>query len=249
MSTRGAADILFCLDASASMQPCFDAVRRHVGDFIAGLQSNQQVRWDWRIDFVAHRAGEGRDGFVFNQRSLYNNELLDSLYSRDAQQGRFFTTDVDEFSRGLAEIRVSGDEAPLVALDSCLDFPWRATAACHRVVILMTDEAAETGVMLDKQRQAISPLIDKIQRLRVLLFIVAPQSQIFDQLAQADKSEYEIVSETDDGLSQVDFQRLLAAIGKSVSVSSLQAAPPAGGARGLFGQELWGESNETIRGA
>lgn len=231
------------------MQPCFDAVRRHVEDFINGLQSNQQIRWDWRIDFVAHRAGESRGGYVFNQRSLYNDELLDSLYSLRSQRGRFFTTDVAEFRRGLAEISVSGDEAPLVALDSCLDFPWRATAACHRVVILMTDEAAETGVMLDKQREAIGGLIDKIQQLRVLLFIVAPESQIFEQLAQADKSEYEIVSETDDGLSQVDFQRLLTAIGKSVSVSSLQATTPAIVDRGLFGQASWGVSHETIRGA
>ena len=249
MSTRGAADILFCLDASASMEPCFEAVRRHVGDFLTGLESNQQIRWDWRIDFVAHRAGETRNGFVFDQRSLYNEQLLDSLYSRDSQQGRFFTADVGEFSHGLSNIKVSGDEAALVALDSCLDFPWRSTSACHRVVILLTDEAAETGVMVNQQRRAVSSLVDKIQQLRVLLFLVAPQSQIFDELAQADKSEYEIVDETGDGLSRVDFRRLLAAIGKSVSVSSFHASPPIAGTRGLFGQSSWGTSNDVIHGA
>lgn len=231
------------------MQPCFDGMRSHIGEFIASLQSNPQMKWDWRIDFVAHRAGAVGDGAVFSQQSLYNEQLLVPLYLKGGQSGRFFTSDLEEFKRGLAAIKVSGDEAPLVALDSCLDFPWRPAATCHRVVILLTDEPAEDGVRVDIQRALVPKLIQKIQQLKVLLFMVGPESEIFNQLAQVNKSEYEVVDRTGDGLSRVDFRKLLSAIGKSVSVSNLQAAKEEAVERGLFGQASWMESNEEIRGA
>lgn len=249
MSTRGAADIVFCLDASGSMAPCFDAVRRHIGDFIQGLESNRQTAWDWRIDFVAHCAGAAGGAYVCEQRSLFESDLCGALYGRRQQAGRFFTKDLEEFKRGLAAVEVNGDEAPLAALDFCLDFPWRDAAACHRVVILMTDEAVEDGVLVEEQRRLLAKLIDKLQRLRVLLFIVAPSSAIFDELSRADKSEYEVVDVSGDGLAQVDFRQVLSAVGKSVSVASRQAGKTDGVERGLFGQASWGVSEERAQGA
>jgi hypothetical protein len=249
MSARGTADIVFCLDASHSMQPCFDAMRRYIGDFVSSLQSNTQMKWDWRLDYVAHRAGAVEDGAVFAQRSLYYEDVLTPLYNGSRQSTRFFTSDLEEFKRGLTAIKVEGDEAPLVALDSCLDFPWRPAASCHRVVILLTDEPAEDGVFVDTQRAMVPKLIQKIQSLKVLLFMVGPESETFNQLSQVNKSEYEVVDGTGDGLCRVDFRNLLSAIGKSVSVSTLQSVRDETVDRGLFGQASWGTSDEEIRGA
>jgi hypothetical protein len=249
MSTRGTADIVFCLDASSSMQPCFDAMRKHIGEFVTSLQSNAQMKWDWRLDFVAHCAGDGGGGTVFSQRSMYHEAVWHSLYHESAQSRQFFTNDLEEFKRGLAGIKVSGDEAPLVALDICLDFPWRPAANCHRVVILLTDEPAEDGVAVDAQREAVPKLIQKIQKLKVLLFMVGPESEMFNQLSQVNKSEYEVVDSAGDGLSRLDFRKLLSAIGKSVSVSNLQSSKEEPVERGLFGQASWGKTNEEIRGA
>ncbi|MBN2584530.1 MAG: VWA domain-containing protein, partial [Planctomycetes bacterium] len=178
MSTRRVADVIFCLDASASMQPCIQAVRRHIGDFVRGLHSDPQSTWDVRLDFVAHSASEDADATVFRQRSLHNESVVGALYA-GSQSARFFTTDVEQFSRGLNDVEVSGNEAPLVALDTCLDFPWRDAAECHRVVILMTDEPLESGVLVNDQLQMLPAVIDKIQKLRVMLFIVAPPSDGF----------------------------------------------------------------------
>ena len=249
MSTKGVADIIFCLDASSSMQPCFDAVRTHISEFVAGLESNQQTKWDWRLDFVAHCASEHSDGFtVFRHQSLYNEELSGPLYWKKGQGGRFFTTNLNEFREGLGRVQVQGDEAPLVALDFCLDFPWRDEKNCHRIVIVMTDEPFETGASQKMQGEHLPMLIDKIQRLRVMLFIVAPESQVFDELASVDKSEYEVVDDTGNGLSRVDFKKILSYIGKSLSVQTTQFSKAESVPRGLFGQENWGNTDRQITG-
>jgi hypothetical protein len=248
VSTKGIADVVFCLDISESMSPCIQGVRDHVVDFIQGLQSNQQMKWDIRMDFVAHCAGESSEGNIFYQRSLYNEALIETLYLRN-QSGRYFTDNLEEFRQGLNQIRTKGDEAALIGLDSCLDFPWRDSSTCHRIVIMMTDEAFETGVCQQSQRELLHQIIKKINQLRIMLFIVAPESAVFDELSSADKSEYEVIEETGQGLSQVDFRKVLSYIGKSVSVSTLQTTKPDKVIKGLFGQGNWGHSDVQITGS
>ena len=243
MTTKGITDIVFCLDASDSMKPCFERMRKHIGDFIAGLGSNTQIQWDWRIDFMAHSA----DGSAFRGESLFNVEkLLDSLYE-DQRQGRFFTSDLEEFRRGLERVRLFSDEAPLIALDCCLDFPWRKATQCHRVVVLMTDEPFETAASQPEQLAMMQTLIEKIQRLRVILHLVAPDSQAYDTLSSVEKCEYEVVDRSGDGLASVDFHQVLSAIGKSVSVCDWQMPKPDTVPRGIFGQAGWGETTSMSR--
>lgn len=248
MSTKGIADVVFCLDASDSMRPCIDGVRDHVVDFVGGLKSSAQVAWDLRADFVAHRAGETERGVVFHQHSLYNDQLLDALYLKSDQSTRFFSNNVEDLKKGLQTVKVFGNEAPLVALDSCLDFPWRDAASCHRVIIFMSDEAFETGVFCDEQKAKLPELVKKIQQLRVMLYIVAPESPVFSELASVDRSEYEVVDTTGDGLSNVDFKKVLSYIGKSVSVSTLQGTKAESVAKGIFGQASWSKTGESITG-
>jgi hypothetical protein len=240
MSTKGVADIVFCLDASGSMAPCFQGVRGHITDFLDGLQSNPQFTWDWRIDFLAHSATEAGGGCSWTMRSVRHGDFdfIRALYHGQSSED-FFTTNVAEFKRGLSRVRVRGDETPLVALDCCLDYPWRKAANCHRVVIMMTDEPFETGAWLREQRAKLPALIEKIQGLRVMLFIVAPESPAFDELAAVEKSVYEVVDRSGDGLARVDFRAVLLEIGKSVSVSLSQMPEPEKVPRAVFGQASW----------
>jgi hypothetical protein len=185
MAGRQVADVIFCLDASGSMGPCFDALRKHVQTFVKGLEAGGQFVWDLRLDFLAYKAGASFRSGVFGFRSLHRQDmdLVRGLYgSVDSQSGRtrFFSTDLNEFSRGLDQVQVGGDEATFIALDTALDFPWRVAMACHRVVIVMTDEALETGVEVRRQLEKIPELIEKLHALRVKLFIVAPPSDAFD---------------------------------------------------------------------
>ena len=253
MSTKGVADVVFCLDASDSMKPCIDGVKTHISSFLEGLKSDRQRSWDVRFDFLAHQTVLGEGGVIgHGHYSLYHDgefseggDVLTALYT--GQQGRFFTTDIDEFKRGLDKVEVIGDEGPLVALDSCLDFPWRKAGECHRVVIFMTDEPFETSSAPELERQFLEELLQKTQDLKVLLFIVAPDSPAYEELAEVDKSEYEAVDSRSAGLADVDFRKLLSGIGKSVSVSTANQQGPTAEKtvkRGLFGQTEWG----TIEG-
>src|SRR3954471_20947866 len=90
MGTTGVADVVFCIDASASMAHCFRAVSDHIADFLAGLKADRQTRWDVRFDFVAHCAGETSDaGVIARQRSMYCDSLIDSLYLSAPNQPAF----------------------------------------------------------------------------------------------------------------------------------------------------------------
>lgn len=249
MSTKGIADVVFCIDASASMAPCIEAVRTHVASFVAGLTANSQQTWDLRIEFIAHHAGDTPSGAgVFSHRSLHESELFKVLYQNSGNQGRFFTTDVTEFSRGLQSVSVQGDEAPLVALDFCLDLPWRSSAACHRVVIMLTDEPFEQSAVQEFQKEQLSLLIAKIHDLHVMLFLVAPDSKVFDELAAADGSEYEVIDQVGTGLANVNFSEVLKYIGKSVSASTLQAPIRPNVRRGLYQQATWGFTDHQVTG-
>ncbi len=255
MSTKGVADVVFCLDASDSMKPCIDGVKTHISSFLEGLKSDRQRNWDVRFDFLAHQTVLGEGGVIgHGHYSLYHNgesseegDVLTALYTgqkgQQGQRGRFFTTDINEFKRGLEKVEVIGDEGPFVALDSCLDFPWRKAGECHRVVIFMTDEPFETSSAPEEERQFLEELLQKTQDLKVLLFIVAPDSPAYEELAEVDKSEYEAVDGRSAGLADVDFRKLLSGIGKSVSVSTANQQKPTAEKkvkRGLFGQTEWG---------
>jgi len=252
LNTRQVADVVFCIDASNSMGPCISAVRAHISDFVSGLEAGSQTRWDLRVDFLAYQAGDSANGKgVFYQQSVHHDgmDLVRALYGQGGRR-KFFTADISQFCSALSKISVRGDEASFVALDTCLDFPWREAAACHRVVILLTDEPLETGVCKKAQLQKLPDLIEKIQALRVMLFLVGPQSAAFDALCAVDKSEYQVIDQTGSGLAQTDFRKVLAHIGKSVSMSvpygqqKVQRV-----ARGLFGQAEWSASNERIVGS
>lgn len=244
MSTSKTADIVFCIDASSSMQPCFRMLQQSIGSMMAGLTGGQST-WDVRFDFIAHSASD-RGGAV-RHSSVHNEGAIDALYG--PTKGRFFTSSTEEFAGRLAAIEMAGDEAPLIALDTALDLPWRDASKCHRVVILLTDEPFEDGAHLEMQREKLPHLTKKIQDLKVMLFIVAPESSMFDALSQVDKSEYEVIEGKNTGMANVNFSKLLNAIGKSVSVSNLQDTRAPVVERGLFGQASWGTTTEGLSGA
>lgn len=246
MSTSRTADIVFCIDASASMAPCFQLLQKSLGSMISALTDGQGA-WDVRFDFVAHSASENG---VFRLETVRNQGsvgVVQNLYGGNGSG--FFTSSIQEFAARLAAIEMQADESPLFALDVCLDFPWRDAAKCHRVVILLSDEPFEQGAQIQWQKEKLPQLIRKIQDLKVLLFIVAPSSQVFDELAQVDKSEYEVIDGVNTGMANVDFSRLLAAIGKSVSVSNLQGSAPPTIEKSLFGQADMSGTDAAMTGA
>lgn len=245
MSTRGVVDIVFCIDASDSMRPCINGVKEHVVSFIKGLEGGQS-KMDWRIDYLAHSCDISGGPHRMESIRTENLGLMQALYHSPGSN--FFTTDLGEFQRKLSTVEVFGDEATLVALDTALDYPWRPRSKCHRVVVCLTDEPLETGAAVAAQREQLPAIIDKIQKLGVMLFLVGPHSDGYASLSEVDKSEYEVVDHAGDGLRTVNFAKVLEYIGKSVSMASLQTVEDKGVRRALYGQDTWGSSDAPITG-
>lgn len=250
MAGKGIADVLFCLDSSTSMEPCFDAVRQHIVSFVEGLKSDGQVEWDLRFDFVSHSTSSLESEIVLRAQSIYEKNLFDALYKNNTQgnDAKLFTSSITDFVDKINKLGAGGDETNLIALDTCLDFPWRAGSDCHRVIILLTDEPLETGLLIKEQLEKIPELITKIHSLGVLLFMIGPDSAGYEELSAANRSTYDVVPKGN-GLATVDFKRVLNQIGKSVSASRAQVIRGSVN-KALFGQNTWVSSSRTeMRGA
>jgi|SRR5579883_379886 len=247
-STKGVVDVVFCLDASGSMAPCIDGLRKSLDVFLDALAGDANRKIDCRLDFLAHSCDESGDLVRSKSLNLSGIDLVQALYGQSPNPSAFFTTDREAIRRSLRNVDVYGDEAMLMALDMALDFPWRPQAGCHRVVVMLTDEPLEANALWRMQQANLDALIDKIQKLGVKLYLVGPESPGLDTLSEADKCLYQKVTQTYDGLGSLDFNKVLGQIGKSVSVSVLQGRPEAGVKRALFGQDQWIASGESIRG-
>lgn len=236
MAGRNCADIVFCIDASGSMKPCLEAVCKNVASLVSGLKNDGQIEWDVRFDFLAFSdSSDEVHRYIFTKTS--NTPGISYLY-KERDESKFFTRDLQEFKKRLSSLGVDGEEAQLIALDTALDFPWRNSSECHRVVILLTDEAIETGVSIEEQKKTIPELIKKIAEKRIKLFIVAPESEAFYELAEVDQCEYTPLDNSQNGLEDVDFSKMLATIGRSVSVSQTYEGASSE-PRPLFGQDMW----------
>src|SRR5580698_678411 len=95
-STKGIVDVVFCLDASGSMAPCIDGVRRNIGAFIDGLVGDANRKIDCRLDFLAHSCDETGNLVRSTSLRLQGLELIGAIYGQKPAPEAFFTTDVSE---------------------------------------------------------------------------------------------------------------------------------------------------------
>ena len=247
MAGRNCADIVFCIDASGSMKPCIDALRANIEKLLEGLKTDVQTTWDVRFDFLAFH--DSKDGVHwYRSVALESVPLIEAIYKGSGAQASFFTKDLEAFKAGLKGIEVEGEEEQLLALDVAMDFPWRPSAGCHRVVVLLTDEPVETGVEVEEQKAKVDALIAKAMEKRIKLFVIAPESECFYRLSAADRCEYDDSGAERGGLSNVDFSKMMTAIGKSVSVAQTYEGATSE-AKPNFDQGSWGTVSHVSWGS
>jgi len=235
-------DLIFVIDASDSMQPCFDALRTHLDKVIQPLQGHiSKVRFG----LVAQSAGAERGVALYDHQFLCGSgpDALKKLYQKGPNdpdpRNEFFTEDPKRLASALAALRPKGNEEMLVALDVAADFPFGPSNNTKRVIALFSDEPFEGGVSTNTLNSKIPELIKKLQDRHIQLFVAIPDSDAIQLLSEVDRSEVEIV-DGGAGLRSVDFTRLLGQMGKSISASSLQSVGEPPYTRALFGQDRWG---------
>lgn len=171
------ADIVFCLDATASMGPCIDGVKRGLTYFVEGLQKTAAV--DFRLRLIAYRD-------LHDPACTVLGEFTD------------FTNDIEQFSKWLTQIKAHcnqkerGAESALDALFLAIHSDWRFSST-QKTTVLITDD--NTHPSLHKSTYSppsarpndngILRVVQDLQELRhSMLYIVAPRYPHYVKLEQ-----------------------------------------------------------------
>ena len=190
-------EVVFVLDSSESMRPCFEGLARNLDQVIKPLQGfNFRVR----LGLVAMSVGKSENGGrVVRTVTLAGDEA--PIYQAAPA---LFTEDGGAFSAKLRTLELSGDENHLIALDCALDFPFGSMATTRRVVAMFSDERIEDGLVTDAETAKVGDIVTKIMARRVQFFAALPCSPLLEQLATADCCQVEPV-QGGDGLAGVNF--------------------------------------------
>lgn len=231
-------EIVFVVDTSDSMQPYIDGLKKNLENLISPLQ---QTGLNVRFGLVSHSV-TGHGIYSINFLKPCDSALLKQLYCGQYDINDFFTSDPLRFKKVLESLRIRGDENTPLALDFALDFPFGPLKNTRRVIAFFSDERIEDGEMEPGWQNVIPKLVDKVIARKVLLYGFLPESPAALTLSEAERSEMFFWNPRQ--FDQISFAKLLAGMGKSISVSSLQATNEPDYSRALFGQDGWGDGQE-----
>jgi hypothetical protein len=235
-------DLVLVVDASQSMEHCYEALCEHLDSLLAPLH---QAAFNVRIGVLVASASTTK-GSITHMLTFLRAGTMDgvrALYGPNPDASLFFTSNPAEVRKVLSGVEVSGNEDMLVALDIALDFPFRPAWETRRVVALFTDEPFDASASDGASLQKLPQVVEKLAERRVKLFLAAPACSKADELSCVDGAEWEVIDDNDAGLSGVNFAKLLAAMAKTISGTSLQAAGD-DSPRPTYGQDKWVASKD-----
>ena len=230
-----AADIVFLLDITGSMQPCIDALQRNIATFIDFLSAddanNEMPVKDWRGKVVGYRdvKYDGDDWYEDNDFVRDADALKSQIAAMKAKGGG------EEPDSLLDAIyRVGALEAVRRGLQEDDPRRWRHQRDAARVVVIFTDASYHPTMSLP---EAIGGTLEDVGILcsnnKLLLAIFAPEMPCYDDLAAIKKSEYECTWEdgedpigslnsyyATDGPGSACFDSLLAYISEIIAPKS-----------------------------
>jgi hypothetical protein len=204
---KNVADIVFCIDATGSMQDCIDNVKENIESFVTTLEnSNPNSKIDWRARILAYRDFRKDSEYLVNTFNFVSSpaELKNQLDSISAD---------------------GGDDEPESTLDAILyatkTSDWREK--CHRFIVVFTD--ATPVPELDEKTIADLGIPDgfeifsqTLQGEAIKLFLygkTAPEyERISKEVPKATVVQYENAVEE---LRSGDFKAIMSTIGKTVS--------------------------------
>ncbi len=204
---KGVADIVFCIDATASMQPCIDNVKDNIDHFVRSIETaSPNTKVDWRARILAYRDFNVDKEYLMNEFPFVNSpdQLKSQLDSVTADGG--------------------GDE-PESTLDAILyatkKSEWRPNT--HKIIVVFTDATplpnlnnkttSEFGIPDDFEIFKQTVLIEN----RIKLFLYGQKSPIYDDLSKQSRTTIIQFGNAVEELKMADFKAILDTIGKTVS--------------------------------
>lgn len=215
---RAKADIVFCIDATGSMDPCIKGIIDSLTVFADGLQSAGNV--DFRLRLIAYRdRHDQRCGVPWDITA--------------------FTNSIEEFKGWLTNLKAVGgggiEESTLDALYEAIHSEWRASPS-HKTVVCLTDDDTHSRLHPSTYSGPDNDVYRVIQDFQTLqhamLFMVAPRFPLYEEIGNAMKDadrkivmNYVPYHEADKkylGLKDVPWKLLMELLGKSVSAASVR---------------------------
>jgi hypothetical protein len=203
---KGVADIVFCIDATGSMQPCIESVKTNIGSFVETIKSsnpNQPV--DWRARVIGYRD--------------FNVDAEPLVLDMD------FVSTPEEIKNQLTRITADGGgDEPESTLDAILyavlKSQWRSP--CHKTVVVFTD-ATPLGNLNAKTTtelgipDSFEVFKQTLHEKHIKLFLYGPKHPLYEELSKESRMVIEQMDNAGDGLKSLDFKKILETIGKTVS--------------------------------
>lgn len=228
----GVADLVFLLDATGSMGKCIDRVKENINTFITTMTTpdanGQLTVRDWRARVAGYRDYDS-DGDA--------NWFIDHP----------FTSDVDTLRRQLDDVQAKGggdepesllDALHKLATDGESDLQasapdpekWRERHEAVRVIVVFTDASAHPTMSYPGAAgQDVNAVINELAAKKIVLYLFAPECDLYDTLSETPKSEYNpcgrVGEKADASLGEITsdpekFTKLMIALAKSVSKSA-----------------------------
>ena len=253
------ADVVFVVDASDSMKPCFEQLKRGIKKFVKPF--SQAGYESLRLGLLAYNAGASNGKWVYRHAFLKDDapERMQELYSDkdsdDPVKAAFFTksedgnVDTQAFCAALDRIECCADENTPLALDCAADFPFEPLCTTRRVIVLFTDEKLEDGVLkkeaLGDDCCLIDKVMNKVMTRHITLYYFGPECEgtgvigEFPRVSVSSVKDYKSRTENEDVWSEIDFEKVLEGIGKSVTTSVLQIVDEDELEKAVYGQDQW----------
>lgn len=234
-------DILFVVDASDSMSPCFQKLRDNLRRFILPLS---QASFEIRFGLLAYNAGGDGRRAIYEHTFIGGNapNLVKDLYAPNIDINKYFTTDANKFLAMLDSVRTQGDENTPLALDIASDFPFNTPDESRRVIALFSNEKLETGILENEPLAKFQQVLQKIAKRKIALYAYLPASNAAAMMTRLPKSIIKSVDEGANCWDTLDFGQMMEQMGKSISVSSLQMTREPEYQKAIYGQNTWDTS-------
>jgi hypothetical protein len=212
---KGKMDIVLCIDATGSMEPCIEELKNNLKTFIDSFNvpyTSQQVKIDWRA------------------RVIYFRDLD---VDPEALKEFDFVSSVDELKKQIESIKAEGGgDQP----ESFLDAIYTAIAKSKwrdgvlHAVIAFTDAPPKSelhhSTVEEGQDRSIATVINAfLMDKYAKLFVYCPMHEIYKELGKIRNSIIKYVGNPGEesvyqGLKNLNFKELLQELGKTLVISS-----------------------------
>ncbi|MCF0215460.1 MAG: VWA domain-containing protein [Fibrobacteraceae bacterium] len=251
------ADVVFVIDASDSMKPCFQQLKNSIRNFVHPFK--EEGFESLRLGLLAYNAGPNNGKWVYRNTFINGDapENMNILYGQDEEAKEALFTrsgdgfvDVDTFCTQLDKIQCCADENTPLALDCAGDFPFEPLCSTRRIIVVFTDEKMEDGVLKNEPIGDDCCELEKVMkkitnRRRATLYYFGPQCEATDMMQDyprvhvTEVKEYKQREDGEDIWANIDFEKILATMGKNISTSVCEVVDEGEYQRAVYGQDGW----------